>query len=207
MGAQLSQAVGKSGNMSDRTHIWEVLLSVPINPVLGTGYQSFWLGPRVPWIWARLDGDTVLEAHNGYLQIYLDLGLIGLFIISTFLIATYHKICKRLKPLTNLASLSLGLWTLLLFYNVSEASLEINLLFVTFLLAAIPLSERAVSRVPSAQPLDRSFTAQWPAVRSELEGQATFLSTGGDNYRRIGETSRHLQLYRKRVHLARPLPL
>ena len=135
MGAQLSQAVGKSGNMSDRTQIWEVLLSVPINPVLGTGYQSFWLGPRVQWIWARLDGDTVLEAHNGYLQIYLDLGLIGLFLICTFLIATYRKICKQLKPLTAFGSLSLGLWTLLLFYNISEASFEVGLLVVTFFLS------------------------------------------------------------------------
>ena len=41
MAGQLSQAVGRSANMSDRTHIWEVLLSVPINPMLGTGYQSF----------------------------------------------------------------------------------------------------------------------------------------------------------------------
>ena len=100
MGGQLSQAVGKSSDMSDRTRIWQVLLSVPINPVLGTGYQSFWLGPRVQWVWARLTGDNVLEAHNGYLAIYLDLGLIGLFLLCAFLIATYRKICKRLKPLT-----------------------------------------------------------------------------------------------------------
>jgi len=70
MGAQLSQAVGRSGNMSDRTHIWEAALSVPINPLLGTGYQSFWLAPeRVQRVWARLDGDTVLAANDGYIQI------------------------------------------------------------------------------------------------------------------------------------------
>ena len=62
MGGQLSQAVGRSANMSDRTHIWEVLLSVPINPVLGTGYQSFWLGPRVQWVWARL---SWRQCHGG----------------------------------------------------------------------------------------------------------------------------------------------
>src|SRR5580704_6653677 len=99
MGAELSQAVGGSATMSDRTHIWEVLLSVPVNPVVGTGYQSFWLGPRIQWVWARLNGDNVLEAHNGYLQTYLELGLIGLFLVCAFLIATYRKICKQLKPL------------------------------------------------------------------------------------------------------------
>src|SRR5262249_61963641 len=113
MAAQFSQAVGRSADMSDRTRIWEVLLSVPINPLLGTGYQSFWLGPRVQWVWARLTGDNVLEAHNGYLQTYLELGVIGLFLACAFLIATYRQICKRIQPLTPFCSLSLGLWTLL----------------------------------------------------------------------------------------------
>lgn len=155
MGAQLSQSVGRSGNMSDRTHIWQVLLSVPINPVLGTGYQSFWVDPdRVRAVWSKLDGDTVLESHDGYLQIYLDLGLIGLFLLCTFLITTYRKICRRLKPLLPLASLSLGLWVLLLFYNVAEASFEVNFLFVTFLLAAIPMSDRLASRAPAVRSPD-----------------------------------------------------
>ena len=157
MGGQLAEAAGKDANMSDRTHIWEVLLSVPINPVLGTGYQTFWLGPRVQLAWAQLDGDDVLSAHNGYLQIYLDLGLIGLFFICTFLIATYRKICRRLNPLTPLASLGLGLWNLLLFYNVSEAALEINFLLLTFLLAAIHMPERAEDRLPAGRPVEVDF--------------------------------------------------
>ncbi len=169
MSGQLSQAVGKSANMSDRTHIWEVLLSVPINPVLGTGYQSFWLGSRVQWVWARLDGDNVLEAHNGYLQIYLDLGLIGLFLVCTFLIATYRKICKQLGPLTPVGSLSLGFWTLLLFYNVTEACLEVNLLFITFLLAVIPVPERAEDRLATERSVDVDFAG--PSANIEIVGQ------------------------------------
>lgn len=169
MGGQLSQAVGKSADMSDRTHIWQVLLSVPINPVLGTGYQSFWLGERVQWVWARLNGDNVLEAHNGYLETYLELGLIGLFLLCTFLIATYRKICKRLEPPTPLGSLGLGLWTLLLFYNVSEASLGVTFLFVTFLLAAIPMPPRAVHRAPIVRAVDVDFGR--PPTSIEIVGQ------------------------------------
>lgn len=170
MGAQLSEAVGKSGNMSDRTHIWEATLSVPINPLLGTGYQSFWISPqRVQRVWAKLDGDTVLEAHDGYLQIYLDLGLIGLFFLCTFLITTYRNICKQLKSFTGLGSLSLGLWTLLLFYNVSEASFEVNLLFVTFLLAAIPVSEHALARVSGLNPVDLDLPTR--AANTEIMGK------------------------------------
>ena len=168
MAGQLSEAVGRSANMSDRTHIWEVLLSVPINPVLGTGYQSFWLGPRVQWVWARLSGDNVLEAHNGYLQTYLELGLIGLSLLCTFLIATYRKVCKRLEPLTPLGTLGLGLWTLLLFYNVTEATFGPGLLFVTFLLAAIPIPQRAENRLPTARRLEVDFAE--PPANIEIVG-------------------------------------
>jgi O-antigen ligase len=157
MGAQLSQAVGRSGDMSDRTHIWGVLLGVPINRLFGTGYQSFWLGWRTQWVWARLDGDSVMEAHNGYLQIYLDLGLVGLFLLCTFLTATYRKLSKQLKPLTAIGSLSFGLWTLLLFYNITEACFEVNLLFVTFLLAAVAVPEHALNRAPSVCAVDLAF--------------------------------------------------
>lgn len=155
MGAQLSQAVGRSGDMSDRTRIWGAALSVPINPLFGTGYQSFWISPqRVQRVWAKLDGDTVLEVHDGYLQIYLDLGLIGLFLLCSFLIATYRKICKKLKSLTGLGSLSFGLWTVLLFYNVAEASFEVNMLFVTFLLSTITVYGHATDRVQASRPLE-----------------------------------------------------
>jgi len=170
MGAQLSQAVGRSGDMSDRSQIWEAALSVPINPILGTGYQSFWISPqRVQRVWASLNGDNVMEAHDGYLETYLELGLVGLFLLCTFLIATYRKICKQLKPVTALGSLSLGLWTLLLFYNVSEASFEADLLLVTFLLATISAPERALNRAPAVRPVDLDFAE--PPANTEIVGQ------------------------------------
>jgi exopolysaccharide production protein ExoQ len=185
LSGHMAQAVGKDPNLSDRTHIWEVLLSVPINPLVGTGYQSFFLGSRVHWAWARLDGDNVMEAHNGYLQIYLDLGLIGLFIVCTFLIATYRKICKRLNPFTPIGSLGLGLWALLLFYNVTEACLEINLLLVTFLLAAIPVSERAEDRRLAAGPLEVDFAGASGAPTASRPGKSD-VPRGSSGRRRAG---------------------
>jgi exopolysaccharide production protein ExoQ len=153
MAGQLSEAVGRPADMSDRTRIWDVLLSVPINPVLGTGYQSFWLGWRVPWVWERLTGDNVLEAHNGYLEIYLELGLIGLFLVCAFLIAIYRKICKRLEPLTPFGSLSLGIWGLSLFYNITEAAFGMGLLWITLLMVSLTVPQRAEAQAHASPPL------------------------------------------------------
>jgi O-antigen ligase len=173
MAGQLSQAVGRSADMSDRTRIWEVLLSVPINPFLGTGYQSFWLGSRAQWVWARLTGDDVMEAHNGYLQIYLDLGLIGLFLVCMFLIATYRKVWKRHKPLTALGSLSVGLWTVALFYNVTEAAFGAGLLWTTLMMGSLTVPERAKTRVHASAPMTLDGT-EHPAGVSLAEARVRF---------------------------------
>ena len=77
--AQLAGAVGRDPTLTDRTKIWHLLLSMHTNPLLGTGYESFWLGPRLVKIWQRFG--PINEAHNGYLEVYLNLGLIGLFLL------------------------------------------------------------------------------------------------------------------------------
>lgn len=158
MSAQLSAAVGGSATMSDRTRIWQVLLSVPINSVVGCGYQSFWLGWRIDWVWSRLTGDNVFEAHNGYLQTYLDLGVIGLILVCTFLVATYRDICRQLAQLKPLASLSLGLWFLLLFYNVTEAALGGGILWLMLLTGSVATPERAKARARASSSLPLGTT-------------------------------------------------
>ena len=83
-----SEALGRGSSLSGRTVLWARLLEVHINPIFGTGFESFWLGERLE----QLEGIFFFvpnEAHNGYLEIYLNLGLMGLFIIIGLFIATY----------------------------------------------------------------------------------------------------------------------
>src|SRR5262249_35838178 len=150
MHGQFAEAVGRDANLSDRTRIWEVLLRVPINPLVGTGYQSFWLGPRVQWVWARLSGDNVLEAHNGYLAIYLELGLTGLLLLVPVVMGSSRTICKRSPQATALRSLGLALWPLLLFYNVTEAAFGGGLLWVPLLMGTLPVPPQGSSASPAA---------------------------------------------------------
>jgi exopolysaccharide production protein ExoQ len=143
MSGSLAGAVGKSANLSDRTNMWSTLLSMQTHPLTGFGYQSFFLGSRMTEFWQRLgNGDNVNEAHNGYLAIYLDLGLTGLVLLGAFLIASYRRICRRLEPFTPFGSLGLALLTMLLFYNVTEAAFEGGLLWITFLTVALVAPER-----------------------------------------------------------------
>jgi O-antigen ligase len=118
--AEIAQALGRDPTLTGRTNIWSAVLSTHTNPLLGTGYESFWLGPRLLRVWALAGG--VNEAHNGYLEVYLNLGIVGLLLLAGFLISSYRTICRGLRAFSSQASLPLALWTILLFYNVTESA-------------------------------------------------------------------------------------
>jgi exopolysaccharide production protein ExoQ len=141
--AELAKSVGRNPNLTGRTVIWSAVLSTHTNPLLGTGYESFWLGPLLNEVW-RKTGPGINEAHNGYLEVYLNLGLIGLILLGGFLIGSYRTICKTLTSAPGLGSLTLALWTVLLFYNVTESAFRGALIWVIFLLGAIVVPAQAV---------------------------------------------------------------
>lgn len=148
---EVAGMVGRNANLTGRTDLWKVILSMHTNPMLGTGYQSFWLGPRLALIWQKFGSYGINEAHNGYLEVYVNLGLIGLSSLAVFLIASYRSIGKALTSGFSLASLSLALWTVLLLYNVTESAFSgSQLMWVSFLLGAIAVSQRSEHRILSA---------------------------------------------------------
>jgi exopolysaccharide production protein ExoQ len=136
MNAELAGAVGRDPTFTERTAIWDILPAMQPNLLLGAGYESFWLGNRLKVIWQSSVG-SINEAHNGYLEVYLNLGIVGVLLLGAFLIASYRTICKRLTPFTSFASLTLALWSVMLLYNVTEAAFKWHPMWFMFLLAAL----------------------------------------------------------------------
>jgi exopolysaccharide production protein ExoQ len=163
MSDTVARLLGRDPTLTGRTEIWTALLAARTNPLFGTGYESFWLGDRLVAIWAK--GMRGLnEAHNGYLETYLNLGLFGLSILVGFLIISYRTICRRLSVSLQFASVSLALWTMLLIYNVTEAAFRSSLLWLTFLLVGMV--------VPNSVPEARSGARQFILRRaSGLRGE------------------------------------
>jgi O-antigen ligase len=83
--------LGRSSTLSGRTAIWYFVVEmINKNPWLGYGYGAFWQGISSPGalLW-QLTGDySAVNAHNGYLQLLLDVGIIGalFFLIALFLV-------------------------------------------------------------------------------------------------------------------------
>lgn len=166
----MAQAVGKDPSLTDRTKIWNFLLGMHTNPVIGTGYQSFWLGPRLEMFWNDAGLGHINEAHNGFLEIYLELGFIGVFIIVLLLISGYRNLCRRLSPFSTLAPLGFGIWITLLFYCMTEAGFEFGLFWSVFLMTTVSVPRQAERKGMSA-----SSSADWLA---QAESHTQYSETG-----------------------------
>jgi exopolysaccharide production protein ExoQ len=139
LNSNFAGAVGRDPSFTGRTNIWQAVLSTNTNPLIGTGYSSFWLGSRLGQVW-RMAG-PVNESHNGYLEIYLNLGIIGLVLLAALLISSYKATCRNLTEFSSLGSLSAALWTIALFYNMTEASFTAAFMCLTFLLGTIAIPQ------------------------------------------------------------------
>ena len=166
--SMVAQLLGRDPTLTGRTGIWNVLLAMQTNPFIGVGYQSFWLGDRLAAVWTSLSTGFLNEAHNGYLEVYLNLGLVGLALLCLFMIASYRTVCRQINASSRLASFSLALWVVTVFYNGTEAALGASLLWYMLLLCALP--------DPRSQPAMSSEASEPVAGRGrqpDLKRQAT----------------------------------
>lgn len=160
---EFASRVGRDATLTGRSDIWKAVLSQHTNPLVGTGYESFWLGPRLERVWQLAGG--VNEAHNGYLEIYLNLGGIGVALLLGLLIASYRNISKQFAACASLASFNLALWAIMLFYNVTEAAFKGGVLWLTLLMSGIFVPERAEGHAREARGINSRSTTRRLARR------------------------------------------
>ena len=74
---QLLALLGRDATLTDRTLIWDILTEFALEqPWLGRGYGAFWFSDVSAWFadrWGSID-----HAHNGYMDLWLELGFVGL---------------------------------------------------------------------------------------------------------------------------------
>lgn len=121
LGAGVLELMGRNPTLTDRTDVWALLLSVSANPMVGAGYESFWLGPRLDKIWNVYQWRP-LEAHNGYLEIFLNLGWIGILLLIIVLATEYRKIITAFRRNPPIGSAMVAYFVIGLIYNITEAA-------------------------------------------------------------------------------------
>jgi hypothetical protein len=118
--AALLESIGEDPTLTGRVELWTDLLAVPNSELFGAGYQSFWLGSAIETIWAKYYFKPN-QAHNGYIDSYLNLGTVGLTLLFALLISAGARLRRRMLDKEPLAVLLFALLAFVVFYNWSEA--------------------------------------------------------------------------------------
>jgi len=162
LSSSIIELLGRNSTLSGRTEIWKAVLAVHINPIFGTGYQSFWLGDRLEELWSKYWFHPI-EAHSGYVETYLSLGLLGLAILAGLLFATYCKIRRDLFDDFEVFRLRLGYLVAIVAYNGTEAAFQgMSFLFFVFWVIALDYPNRQIA------PIEQSSEITGPEAEMEL---------------------------------------
>jgi len=151
---ELLEVLGKDPSLTGRTDIWDSLMrKVADRPWTGYGYGAFWgrIGESVPADWVRKEtGWLVPSAHNGWIDLLVQLGwpgavLVGALMAATMVIAVLRSFRAGLQE----GWWSLGFVAAFLVLSLSESILMAHqgLPWVLFLAAmtraALPSSAQA----------------------------------------------------------------
>jgi O-antigen ligase len=89
----ITKLLGKSADLTGRTDIWEKVIHLAQQkPLSGWGWISYW----APWVepfkgLAIRNRVEYLQAHNAYLDVWLQLGILGLVIFALLVLSTFGR--------------------------------------------------------------------------------------------------------------------
>lgn len=138
-------ATGRDPTFTGRTELWQVLFNFGLqNPILGAGYGSFWLG-HMAQLWVRFPWGPV-NGHNGFLDSFLDLGLVGLTFLLLLIGQAYRKLLASLGNRGSVYQLFLAFFIMFLAENCTETHImkPTNFLWCLFLLLAMTVMKKPV---------------------------------------------------------------
>lgn len=132
--------LGRNTTLTGRTDLWAALLRESVDPVLGVGYKSFWLGPAAERTWEKFAFHPI-QAHNGYLEIYLNVGLVGLCLLLAIIVSGGKKLKKQLEVGSSFGGFRFSCIVVAMFYNWTEALFnQFSLVWIILLIAVLNYS-------------------------------------------------------------------
>lgn len=118
-------ALGRDATLTGRTQLWSSVVSaISERPLGGYGYGAFWAGTPHPGAILVRPGFQASHAHDGYLDLMLNFGILGLLIFLGFLAWCLHRGSVSRSGRSRHGAV--GLATFLLVYNVTESSLLVH---------------------------------------------------------------------------------
>jgi hypothetical protein len=152
--AEVFDFFGKSPDMTGRSGIWKLVLGlIGDRPILGWGWISHWVPGVEPYAGlVVINGVPYYQAHNAYLDVVLQLGVVGGLIFASLLLVTFVKIWRLAVRHTS----ALYLWPILVFVgilaqNLTESRMLIEIGWVLLALFATKANEPSDALEPKGR--------------------------------------------------------
>jgi O-antigen ligase len=141
--------LGKSSELTHRTEIWHwVLEYANQRPVAGWGWVGWW----APWVepfkhLAVIKGVTYLQAHDAWIDVFFQLGVIGLIVfgllVLTTLVRSWFMAIEAGPSRARLVELFPFLITVaLIVHSIAESRLLVEILLALLVISAIRSAQR-----------------------------------------------------------------
>jgi exopolysaccharide production protein ExoQ len=153
--APITRALGRNMTFTGRTNIWEHITASTVNPLIGSGYWNFWGSPRGIAIDYAMH-TIVPNAHNGYVDIYLDGGILGLTLLFFTLLVCGLRLARSIGPgvrLERYKKVRFAVLIAMILYNQSESTFarmgpmwcSALLMLVSYPLAGVAVAKAAAT--------------------------------------------------------------
>lgn len=95
----VAELLGRSSDMSGRLEFWRIVLVRWLySPIVGDGWMGYWMPWVEPYGHLLTQGNAVyLQAHNVWLDIMLQLGLVGLIVFVAMQITAIRNAVSRIR--------------------------------------------------------------------------------------------------------------
>jgi len=114
---------GRDLSFTGRMDLWQDVWARAVQrPALGHGFGGFWVGERATALWQRHEWQPV-DSHNGYLDVFAEMGVLGVVIVSVIMLKTYRRLAHALITDFEFARLRLMIFIMVLVHNLNETSL------------------------------------------------------------------------------------
>jgi exopolysaccharide production protein ExoQ len=171
LAAPIVEVSGRDLTFTGRTAIWQAVLAQPVDPLLGVGYFNFWKSRHGEAVRRTLSYPGLGTSHNGYLEIFLDGGLIGLCLLLSLLLANGNRLAGRIS-INRYHSLRFAFLIVAIIYNLTEGVFfRLTPVWLTILLLSVDIDGRTADSRTVEQPLSESHQLRRPApgpVRSRF---------------------------------------
>jgi exopolysaccharide production protein ExoQ len=118
VGGEFTSILNRKETLTGRDIMWaQFTRDAMMEPIIGHGIGGFWTD-------AVVNHYKYYSAHNGYLDVILNYGFVGLLFFSMFLLSYCRKAYKELSCDFYWGSFLISLLIMTLIYDIAESSLE-----------------------------------------------------------------------------------